>query len=220
MPGDTFLAGKGFTPNQLLKPVNVNIPVFKINNVQFSVDEVLTQNIARERVHVERAIGRLKNYKILSSIIPLSSRAVKFCIIIRRNWKWRWTWHHQYTNTFGNIFGPKPSISKIQQKTDASKERWDHCYSTKKRRITPKNFRNYSQQKCWGPRTSYVFGLREKCFTDTIVQFESKSKKRNFDVLVEYETLNVPASTSAIQFNSPEPYSSASAQPSTSSAYD
>jgi hypothetical protein len=87
MPGDTFLAGKGFTPDQLLKPVNVNIPVFKINNVQFSVDEVLTQNIARERVHVERAIGRLKNYKILSSIIPLSSRAVKFCIIIRRNWK-------------------------------------------------------------------------------------------------------------------------------------
>jgi hypothetical protein len=71
----------------VLKPVNVNIPVFKINNVQFSVDEVLTQNIARERVHVERAIGRLKNYKVLSSIIPLSSRAVKFCVIIRRNWK-------------------------------------------------------------------------------------------------------------------------------------
>jgi hypothetical protein len=47
-----------------------------------------------------------------------------------------------------------------------------------------------------------------------------KAKKEIFDVLVKYETLNVPASTSAIQFNSPEPFSSASPQPSTSSAYE
>lgn len=71
--GDTFLADKGFTATELLKPVNISIPVFKINNVQFSPNEVHhTQKIARERVHVERAIGRIKNYKILGSEVALA----------------------------------------------------------------------------------------------------------------------------------------------------
>lgn len=72
LPTDTFLADKGFTCTELLSPVKIDIPVFKINNVQFTLNEIShTQKIAHERIHVERAISRIKNFKILSSEVPL-----------------------------------------------------------------------------------------------------------------------------------------------------
>ena len=36
-------------------------------------DVIHTQQIASVRIHVERAINRIKNYKIWSGVVPLSS---------------------------------------------------------------------------------------------------------------------------------------------------
>ena len=36
-------------------------------------DVIRTQQIASVRIHVERAINRIKNYKIWSGVVPLSS---------------------------------------------------------------------------------------------------------------------------------------------------
>ncbi|KAG5877308.1 hypothetical protein JTB14_021103 [Gonioctena quinquepunctata] len=75
-PGDVILADKGFNVIDLFQGVNVNIniPVFEISGTQFTAEEVVTtRNIAKDRIHVERAIGRLKTYKILCSPIPIVS---------------------------------------------------------------------------------------------------------------------------------------------------
>lgn len=67
--GDLVLADKGFLISDLLPPgVHVNIPPF-LFAPQFTPDEVVeTTNIARARIHVERAIGRLKVFKITGYI--------------------------------------------------------------------------------------------------------------------------------------------------------
>lgn len=68
-PGDLILADKGFLISDLLPSgVNLNIPPFLVSP-QFTPSEVVkTKNIARARIHVERAIQRLKEYHILSHI--------------------------------------------------------------------------------------------------------------------------------------------------------
>jgi len=66
-PGDLFLADKGFLISDLLPSgVNLNIPPFLVSP-QFTPSEVVkTKNIARDRIHVERAIQRL-NKKMLTT---------------------------------------------------------------------------------------------------------------------------------------------------------
>ena len=57
----------------LLTPLSVrlNIPPFLDSKVQMPVDDgLLTKKIAQLRVHVERAIGRIKEYYILCSTLP------------------------------------------------------------------------------------------------------------------------------------------------------
>ena len=68
-PGDLILADKGFLISDILpEGVSVNIPPF-LNNGKFTESEVLlTQNIARNRIHVERANARLKDFQILDCI--------------------------------------------------------------------------------------------------------------------------------------------------------
>lgn len=68
-PGDMVLADKGFVINDLMPPgVSVNVPPFLVRS-QFTKEEVMmTTRIARARIHVERAIERIKNFKILSNI--------------------------------------------------------------------------------------------------------------------------------------------------------
>ena len=40
---------------------------------QFSTDDIYkTQEIAQLRIHVERSIGRVKNFHILEGVVPLS----------------------------------------------------------------------------------------------------------------------------------------------------
>ena len=73
--GDSVMADKGFKVYKMLKErdVSLNIPPFLSNNSQFSVAEVAeTQDIAALRIHVERAIERVKRYKIFSTVIPLT----------------------------------------------------------------------------------------------------------------------------------------------------
>lgn len=72
---DGVMADKGFTIEELLTPKNctLNIPPFLREKPQFSADDVKkTQEIAKLRIHVERAIRRAKEFHLFDSIVPLS----------------------------------------------------------------------------------------------------------------------------------------------------
>lgn len=72
--GDSVMADKGFTIEDLLPLGTVlNIPPFLGQDGQMDPSDVIkTQQIASLRIHVERAINRIKNYKIWDGIVPLS----------------------------------------------------------------------------------------------------------------------------------------------------
>ena len=72
--GDSVMADKGFTIQDLLPlGTSLNIPPFLGQLEQMSAENVIrTQQIASVRIHVERAINRIKNYKIWNGVIPLS----------------------------------------------------------------------------------------------------------------------------------------------------
>lgn len=73
--GISIMADKGFTIKDQLKEIGVdlNIPPFLDGGNQLSPDDVLKgRNIASLRIHVERAIRRIKSYSILKEEIPLS----------------------------------------------------------------------------------------------------------------------------------------------------
>ncbi|XP_048115359.1 uncharacterized protein LOC125304889 [Alosa alosa] len=67
--GDVILADKGFLIRDLLpEGVHLNIPPF-LNHGKLTASEAhQTEVIARNRIHVERAIGKIKGFKILSFI--------------------------------------------------------------------------------------------------------------------------------------------------------
>lgn len=72
MAGDLLLCDKGFLISDLCTPlgVHVNIPPL-LTTPQFTREQVLTtRKIARARIHVERAISRLKSFRILDFIMP------------------------------------------------------------------------------------------------------------------------------------------------------
>ena len=73
-PGDNVMAGRGFeTTNILASGVGLNIPPFKGARAQLRAEEVTeTVHFASVRIHLEREIGRIKNYLILDGILPLS----------------------------------------------------------------------------------------------------------------------------------------------------
>lgn len=72
--GDNVMADRGFDIQSILPPgVHLNIPPFKGERAQLTAEEVEeTVHIAAVRIHVERAIGRIKNYHILDGTLPLS----------------------------------------------------------------------------------------------------------------------------------------------------
>lgn len=75
---DLIMADKGFNIGDLLarRQAFLNIPPFLFNK-QFTEEEVLeTERIAKVRIHVERAIGRAKQFHILDPVIPLSLKKV------------------------------------------------------------------------------------------------------------------------------------------------
>lgn len=72
--GDSVMADKGFTIEVLLPlGVSLNIPPFLGNKGQMSQEEVAqTQTIASLRIHVERAINKVKNFHIWDSVVPFT----------------------------------------------------------------------------------------------------------------------------------------------------
>ena len=72
-PGDEIMADKGFLIQDLLAPLGVrlNVPPLLESKKQMAVDDVVvTKKIAQLRVHVERAIGRVKEFRILHGVLP------------------------------------------------------------------------------------------------------------------------------------------------------
>eukprot|EP00794_Sanderia_malayensis_P002548 gene2548-biopygen2091 len=73
-PGDNVMADRGFDIADILPiGVTLNIPPFKGTRAQLTPKESEeTARIAAVRIHVERAIGRVKNFHILDGVLPLS----------------------------------------------------------------------------------------------------------------------------------------------------
>ena len=67
------MADKGFTIEDLLPlGVSLNIPPFLgSSNQMLAQDVVRTQEIASLRIHVERAINKIKNFPIWDGVVPL-----------------------------------------------------------------------------------------------------------------------------------------------------
>lgn len=73
--GDGLMADKGFKIEDCVAEVGLklNIPPFAVTGKQMTENDVFfTRKIAKHRVHVERAIRRIKSFKILSNRIPVS----------------------------------------------------------------------------------------------------------------------------------------------------
>ena len=74
-PGISIMADRGFTIKYMLKDIGIelNIPPFMEGRAQLPVEEVKEgRRIASVRIHVERAIGRIKNFAILQGSFPIS----------------------------------------------------------------------------------------------------------------------------------------------------
>ena len=74
-PGISIMADRGFTIKDMLAQLNIelNIPPFLEGQHQLPLQEVdKGRKIASLRIHVERAIGRIKTFSILKETIPLS----------------------------------------------------------------------------------------------------------------------------------------------------
>lgn len=69
------MADKGFDIGDELNKVNLhlNIPPFLQNQSAFSEGDVIkTQTVAQHRIHIERAIGKVRRFRIFSSEIPVT----------------------------------------------------------------------------------------------------------------------------------------------------
>ncbi|XP_065301438.1 uncharacterized protein [Dermacentor albipictus] len=90
-PGDVVLADKGFpgikAPAEGNKGIVV-LPPFSKGNMQFTYDELQqTYHIAQVRIHVERAIQRIKlfnilNFRVSNDLIPYMSDIMRMCCIL------------------------------------------------------------------------------------------------------------------------------------------
>ena len=73
--GDTVLADRVFTIEEELEKygVTLTVPHFTQGKLQMSAKEVQkSRKISNVRIHVERVIGRLKDFRIMQSIIPIT----------------------------------------------------------------------------------------------------------------------------------------------------
>ena len=77
--GDLVMADRGFTIKDLLDPLGVTLKIPPFLNGRDKLtpqEEVETKRIARLRIHVERAIGRVKKFRLLEHVIPLNMRPI------------------------------------------------------------------------------------------------------------------------------------------------
>ena len=73
--GDSIMADMGFDIQNDLKKLDLklNIPPYLKDKVGFEEDDVIkTQTVARRRIHVERAICKIRRFRIFHSIIPVT----------------------------------------------------------------------------------------------------------------------------------------------------
>lgn len=70
---DSVMADKGFTIQDLLPlGVSLNLPPFLGASAQMDAENViLTQEIASLRIHIERAINKIKNFHVWDRVVPL-----------------------------------------------------------------------------------------------------------------------------------------------------
>ena len=71
--GDNIMADRGFTIRDYCteRGCTLNIPPFSKGKLLSSKQVTKTRRIASSRIHVERAIERLKNFSFLQKVIPL-----------------------------------------------------------------------------------------------------------------------------------------------------
>ncbi|XP_064470650.1 uncharacterized protein LOC135385325, partial [Ornithodoros turicata] len=75
--GDEVMADRGFSPSLHLEVegVKMNVPAFTRGEQQLSEKDVnATRRIEAFRIHVERAINRMKTYRILLHPLPIKSK--------------------------------------------------------------------------------------------------------------------------------------------------
>jgi hypothetical protein len=76
--GDDVMADRGFLIRDLLAKhsATLNIPPYSMGKQLSSRAVTKTRRIASARIHVERAIGRLKTFKLLQGVMPLKLHAL------------------------------------------------------------------------------------------------------------------------------------------------
>lgn len=73
--GAMWMVDKGFVIQDLVEHlgVTVNMPKFLGKNLQMAAEDVVhTQEVASQRIHIERAINKVKNFHIFDSPVPLT----------------------------------------------------------------------------------------------------------------------------------------------------
>jgi hypothetical protein len=78
-PGDLVIADRGFLIKDILqsRQAELNIPPFLCGRERLTAqEEIVTKRIARVRIHVERAIERMKKFKIIGGRLPLTLKPV------------------------------------------------------------------------------------------------------------------------------------------------
>jgi hypothetical protein len=92
-PGDGVMADRGFDIKELLlsKQARLRIPAFTSGSAQMPANDVTSsRRIASLRIHVERAIGRMKRYRILNffplTLQPMADDIVKVCAFLCNFW--------------------------------------------------------------------------------------------------------------------------------------
>lgn len=76
LPGDEVMADRRFTISEDLcaRQVNINIPSFMKGRSQLSEEETIElRRIASVHIHVERAIMRMKSYRLLNTTLQIKS---------------------------------------------------------------------------------------------------------------------------------------------------
>ena len=84
IPSETVMADRGFLIRDLLQErgADLIIPPFLSGRQKLSPqEEILTKQIARVRIHVERAIERMKKFRIIGRLCPLSLRPLMSQIV-------------------------------------------------------------------------------------------------------------------------------------------
>ncbi|XP_015179538.1 PREDICTED: uncharacterized protein LOC107068050 [Polistes dominula] len=78
-PGDLVLADREFTVHDIveLKQAYLNIPPFLNGRKRLSPQEEMeTKLMAKQRIYIEHVIGRIKQFRFLQKVLPLSVRSL------------------------------------------------------------------------------------------------------------------------------------------------